>query len=120
MTDLAAMQKQIDDLEFEVSEYRRILAGPELPPNVGQLLTPSEGRMLRVLLAREIATKDMIAMSLWGIADYDRRDWKSIDVRLCALRKKLRPLNATITTIPHTGYSLDKEWRDRIMAEAAE
>lgn len=116
MTDPAAMQKQIDDLEFENAEYRRILLGPERRLPLSVHFTPSEDRVLRVLVARAVATDDMIAAALWGL--HHEQHWKGIAVRVCQLRKKLRFAKASITHERGIGYSLDSNTR-KLLAEKA-
>ena len=109
MTD-PATQKRIDDLEFENAEYRRILAGPEITQPAGIHFTPSETKLLRLLVAREVVTNDMAAAVLWDMEAVDK-DWKGIKVRMCRLRRKLLALGATIHCERDIGYTLDPATR---------
>lgn len=117
MNDPAAMQKQIDDLEYENGKLRAALAeeNVQMPALLG--LTHGEATVFRVLLKRLFATRETILLVLHGAAT--ARDPKIVDVYICHIRKKLKPLGIVINPVRGIGYEIDKQWRDKFM-EAAE
>lgn len=120
MSDPIAMQKQIDDLEFENAELRKALVPPtaQIPLEWG--LTPHEVEIVAAMAAREFLGKEQIRTVLYaGIPQGEERHWKNADVYIFKIRAKLKPFGVEIRTIWARGWQFDKEWRDKIMGRAA-
>lgn len=70
-------------------------------------------RVLAVLLRRDVAMKPTIIAALY---QYEGAvNPKIVDVLICHLRKKLRPLDINIETVWGRGYRLDRENRQRLL-----
>jgi two-component system cell cycle response regulator CtrA len=120
MISIAAMQKRIDDLEFEVAELRAALTPPQATVPLDWKLVGPELRLMTAMAARELLTKDQGMILLYaGIPGGEERDPKNLDVYICKIRKKVGPFGVSIATLWGRGWSLDKMWRDRIMGKAA-
>lgn len=77
-------------------------------------LTAHETRLLGVLMARRIATKDAIMAGIYRDRGVDAPEIKIVDVFICKLRKKIRDLGLTIETKWGEGYHLTPETKARI------
>lgn len=69
-------------------------------------LTPSEQRVMGVLLKREVVSKDAIMATLYRADGRDEAEIKIVDVFICKMRKKLKPFNISINTLWGIGYAL--------------
>ena len=76
-------------------------------PPVEWRLTSSEARVVGVLLKREVATKDAIMAALYRADARDEAEVKIVDVFICKIRKKLKPLGIQITTRWGQGYCIE-------------
>jgi two-component system cell cycle response regulator CtrA len=77
-------------------------------------LTPQENRFLGALVARPLATRDLIMAALYHHRGADEAEMKVIDVFACKLRKKLKPHGIEIHTVWGRGYRLDAATRTRL------
>jgi len=77
-------------------------------------LTPQENRLLGALVARPLATREVIMAALYHHRGIDEAEMKVIDVFVCKLRKKLGPQDIKIHTVWGRGYRLDTETRTRL------
>jgi DNA-binding response OmpR family regulator len=84
--------------------------GDTLPIPLAWRLTPSERSIFRVLVTREVATKDAMMASLYSHRPCDEPGARILQVLVCKLRKKL-PAGTTITNVWGIGYTLDPETR---------
>lgn len=78
-------------------------------------LTGSENALLGALMAKPVATKEMIYNALYGLHD-EPPGQKIIDVYVCKIRTKLKPWNIPIETLWGRGYMLSPESKARINA----
>lgn len=69
-------------------------------------LTPSEQRVMGVLLKRDVATKDAIMATLYRADGRDEAEIKIVDVFICKMRRKLKAFGIVIVTHYGMGYAL--------------
>lgn len=77
-------------------------------------LTPSERRVLGVLIARDLATKPAVLAALYTGLGRDEAEERIVDVFICKIRRKLTPFGVGIVTHWGQGFELDREWRQRL------
>ena len=77
-------------------------------------LTPQENRFLGALVARPLATRELIMAALYHQRGVDEAEMKIIDVFACKVRKKLKPHDIEIHTVWGRGYRLDTATRTRL------
>lgn len=100
-------------LRERVAVLERALTGCRtLPLEWG--LTGSEGRVVGVLLERELATTDAIMAAIYRNLGKDEADPKIVDVFICKIRKKLRPYGVAIETVWGRGYGIPAAQRRAI------
>lgn len=108
------LERENDDLRFRIAELESaIIADIPMPPAIG--LTGSEEMILRVLLAKPCATKEMFLAALYGARIDDAPAPKIVDVYLCKLRRKLERFGLTITTVWGRGYMLSPDERAGVL-----
>lgn len=105
------LQGRIDQLEAAM--------GMHFMAPLSWRLTGHEARVLGVLLAREIATKDAIMAALYRDTGRDEAEIKIVDVFICKLRKKLKPLGFPVQTSWGQGYFLQAETKEAIQQRIA-
>ena len=103
-----ALQKVIEGLEEKIA-YLEDLLGMSLDAPIELGLTPSEARVLGLLLKRDVATKDGLMVALYGRGNREEAEIKIVDVFICKIRKKLKPFSLTIETVWGQGYTMPKE-----------
>jgi two-component system cell cycle response regulator CtrA len=99
-------------LAERVAQLEAVLA-PELavPPGLG--LTPSEERVLRVLVARPLASREALRAALYRDFGREAGSDTTIAVFVHRLRRKLAPAGIQIATSWGRGWSLAGEARAR-------
>lgn len=109
---IAALQAKIEDLEFA-----NLILREQVAPDPTEIwfklklpLTPSEGRLMMVMLKRPLMTKQMALDALYMDRGGDWPDIKIIDVYICKIKKKLRRSerwsDIKIETVWGRGYCL--------------
>jgi DNA-binding winged helix-turn-helix (wHTH) protein len=76
-------------------------------------LTRSESHILVQLLMHDYGAKEDLRNAESTLVGRSVTD-NTVQTIICALRKKLKPYNVRIVTIPSLGYGLDKDARYRI------
>lgn len=76
-------------------------------------LTPSEQRVLTCLVGNTVATRDAILDALYAGRPSEPEP-KIIDVFVCRLRQKLKPLGVSILTVWGRGYQLSDDSRSLV------
>lgn len=92
-------------------EHLEALAGHRWLAPCEWSLTASETKVMGVLIARELASKDAIMAALYRNDGRDEAEIKIVDVFICKLRKKVAPFGVTILTVWGAGYRLPPEQR---------
>lgn len=115
---IEALEAERERLQARIEQLEGAM-GMHFAAPVSWLLTPHEARVLGVLLAREVATKDAIMAALYRDAGKDEAEIKIVDVFVCKLRKKLRPLGFSIETLWGRGYFLKPETKAAVEARIA-
>ncbi|WP_154072240.1 helix-turn-helix domain-containing protein [Bradyrhizobium erythrophlei] len=78
-------------------------------------MQPAEGRVLGMLLNRQLITKDAIYNMLYGHKpECDQPVWKSIDVVIHKVRKKLRAHDIEFVCIIGEGYTMKPEHKLKV------
>jgi|HubBroStandDraft_6_1064221.scaffolds.fasta_scaffold1252474_2 two-component system cell cycle response regulator CtrA len=81
-------------------------------------LTGREAQVFGLLMRHSVCPRERIFAAIWG---YDSEvDGKIVDVTVCHLRRKLRPLGLEIRTEYGVGYFLTPDGRRRARAMIAE
>lgn len=119
--DIAAMRATIDMLTEENRQLREQLNGDnEWLPDEPHL-SKTEGKILRLLMARNTVNRDTVFDSLYGDrSDADQPDFKTLDVCVCKLRKKLAPYGVVIATVWGEGYRLTDKGKTLLRTMAGE
>jgi DNA-binding response OmpR family regulator len=108
-----AVERENDELREKVQQLERlILADDPLPIEWG--LTATEEKVLRCLIARNLASKEAIHYALYGSVGDEGAEPKIIDVFICKVRPKLLPFGIEIETQWGRGYQLTAASRDAI------
>ena len=120
---IRSLQEENERLREQVAQLRAALSEcPPLPAEWG--LTVQQTLIFGVLLRRPCATHETLMTVLYS----DRSDADAVSdpavIRafICAIRRKLRPFDVTISTRWGHGYALDEQTRARlngILARAA-
>lgn len=79
-------------------------------------LSHHQGRALRHLLKRNVATWDSLFAVLYGDMPGDEPDIQAIYMLFHHMRRSLKPLGIEITTVYGEGYSLSSDMKQRIHA----
>lgn len=78
-------------------------------------LTPSESRILSVLMQRIMATKEQLLIAVTSdVTGNKQPEIKIVDVYICKMRKKLEPFGIVIETVWGRGYNLDADNRSKV------
>lgn len=117
-------QIRLDDVREENETLRERIRQLEtllapvvvLPPEWG--LSRNETLIFRVLLGREMATKDQMMAILYGDRADEPPDPKILSVFIFKMRKKLKPFDINIRTFWGSGAGLDPDTRQRFRATA--
>ena len=94
-----ALEERVRQLEGQAED------GDWVPAEWG--LTPTEIKVLNVLLKRSTATKEAIHAVLYGDDADGGAEMKIIDVLVCKIRAKIEPYGLKITTVWGQGYKLE-------------
>jgi two-component system cell cycle response regulator CtrA len=103
-----------DRLRDHITELKDALGLTfDAPPAL--MLSPSEGAIFGMLLARGFITKESILTAMYaGRPDGDDRpDPKIVDVYICKLRDKLSPHEITIETKHGEGFFIDRAMKSK-------
>ncbi|MGE0289287.1 MAG: helix-turn-helix domain-containing protein [Bradyrhizobium sp.] len=99
-------------LRAEVEDLRRLLAGGYEPP-VGWGLVNAEVRVLRALISRAIASKEMLYEALYHDSD-EEPALATVESHVSKLRRKIEPHGISIINERFRGYRLDEAGRQRL------
>ena len=86
-----------------------LLLGMQAAAPIEFRLTGKEEGVFGVLMAREIATKEMVMFALYSSLGKDEAEPKIVDVFICKIRRKLKPFGIDIKTVWGKGYYLTPE-----------
>jgi two-component system cell cycle response regulator CtrA len=100
-----ALLAEIARLEGQVEMLQDAL-GMTKEPFLGLGLTPAEHRLLGIFEARGLVTKEAAMLALYADRPNEEPEIKIIDVFVCKLRRKLKPLGIEIETKWGHGYQL--------------
>lgn len=111
--DVRKLEDRIEELEAENAWLREQVTVPaayHLP--LKWRLTKSEGTVLWVIISRPLATKEAIAMTLYGARDEPADPLKIVDVFVCKIRRKLEPFGIHVLTSWGRGYYFEPADRE--------
>ena len=120
MTALLSIVAERDTLAEENRMLREALMrveGHDLTRPACLLVSSTEWRVLRVLMVKSFASKDMLYDAICN--DRPEADWpqpKMTDVIVSKIRKKLKPLDLMIKTVWGAGYEVEPDSRARLAA----
>ena len=110
------LQAENDALRERLKAFERDFLGDDIVFPVSWRLTPSEKRVMGALLARAQVTRQQLLTAV-TLYDGDEPDIKIIDVLICKVRKKLKPLGIHIKTIWGVGYFIVQTTRAELRAK---
>lgn len=112
---LEALEAENERLRDRVTELEEALGfSIELPIYLG--LSPAEARVFGALMKRPTWTKEQLMVALYSHRPDDPPEMKIVDVFICKLRKKLKPIGIEIETLWGQGVRLSPAMRDRAQA----
>jgi two-component system, cell cycle response regulator CtrA len=113
-TELARARERIAELEAQLA-----LLSTELPAEAliaeRLRLTTGQAHILTLLLTRALVTRSGLMQWLWGWR-WEEKDPKGLDVRMCGLRKAVRPHGVEVETVYGTGWRLTDSSRRALKA----
>lgn len=105
--------REENDLLKEQVAYLQSLLVADDPLPAEWNLSPSEERLFRVLLSREVATRDVVIAAVYWGKDEPETAAKCIDVNVSRMRKKLSAFGVEVKTIWGRGYCLPSDVRQQ-------
>jgi two-component system cell cycle response regulator CtrA len=103
-----ALEMENERLRLRVEELEAAM-GMDLVAPLHFGLTGSQSRVLGVILARDVATKEAIMAALYEDVCRDRAEPKIVDVFACKLRAKLKKFGIEIATVWGVGYAMSPQ-----------
>jgi two-component system cell cycle response regulator CtrA len=103
------LTEQVELLQEQIAFLQSALLG-DSPLPLEWRLTETEERVMRVILAREYASKDAIMAALYWDKD-EPSDEKIVDVLVCKIRKKVQRFGIDVKNQWGRGYYLPREIR---------
>jgi hypothetical protein len=107
-------------LRDRVEELERILGTDRSTANrlrTAFELTPDQGKMLGMLMARSSVTHESLYAVIYGAKpECDQPEPKIVDVQICKLRARLKPYGFEIGTLWGEGYRLTPAMKAAIRA----
>jgi two-component system cell cycle response regulator CtrA len=111
-TTVATQARMITELQEDKRELLELLTDAGMkPPLPG--LSPNEARIFMALLRNE----RMSRQAIMAITQSRAEDSKIVDVWICKLRKKIKPLGLEIKNIWGEGYFIPREQREATRAK---
>lgn len=114
---IADLRAELEERDERIRQLEDIVRGKEwaLPPDVEAALTPTEARMLALLAAREMCTREALFEASRGVGSHDdATNIKVVDVHVSKMRRRITPLGIVIQSVWGRGYRLDAASRDRL------
>ena len=99
------VQRLQDENDMLRDRIKELEASANLMPIEFQL-TSKEESVLNLLAARSKCSRQQIMSHLYTVGVDDEPEIKIVDVFICKLRKKIKPLGVVIDTLWGHGYSL--------------
>lgn len=112
---LAAVEAENDELRERITQLEDALGMNVTVPLMFDI-TRSEQQLLGLLMERELVTKDLVMLALYGLRPEGGAEPKIVDVFCCKLRKKLKAWNIEIKTAWGRGYYLEESEKAKIRA----
>lgn len=111
------IRDRVAELEDENAELRSLLGlGADVEAWRVMGFTPTEARMINLLLARDVATRDQL-LFVCHPDDPDRRydtTGNVVSVHLARIRRKLKPLGAAVGCLWGSGWRMTAQDKDRL------
>lgn len=112
MSDLRA---QLDEALERIRQLEEELAGTSVAWPLDWGFTNSERAIMTSLMRHDFADKGNLYFSLYGHKSEDEQaEPKTIDVFVCRIRKRLKPLGLNIQTVWGKGYFISTEDKEAI------
>lgn len=111
---VGAQSRKITMLEEEKRALIEMIADSKEPPPI-RGMTANEAKILSALLRNERVSRSTIM----SITKSRAEDYKIVDVWICKLRKKIKPLGLEIKNIWGEGYFIPRESKDAFKAAEA-
>lgn len=111
---VGAQSRKITMLEEERRALVEMIADSKEPPPI-KGMTANEAKILSALLRNERVSRSTIM----SITKSRAEDYKIVDVWICKLRKKIKPLGLEIKNIWGEGYFIPREFKDAFKAAEA-
>ncbi|MGE4340332.1 MAG: helix-turn-helix domain-containing protein [Pigmentiphaga sp.] len=112
---------RVQELEDRNEQLEGLLSAPVAAPML-EILTPTEGIVVGLLMKRELVTRDQLMVAIYSAHPESKvADEKVCDVFVCKIRKKLSDFGVTILTRRGMGWVLPPESKEimRSLSEVA-
>lgn len=113
------LREENETLKEQVAYLEAALMGKDELP-LEWHLTPTQERIMRVCLTREVATKEAIATALYWDKPEPAEAINNINVHMVRIRRKLKPFGIEIKTRWGKGFYVPAETRDRFRTRHAQ
>lgn len=117
---IAELLQENELLRAEIAELKAV-ALPPLEETIavrllekGIRLTPAERTIVALLTQRAVASRSALMFALYQQQDKEAEE-KILDVYICRLRQKLKPVRVGIETVPSYGFRLTPEGRETLL-----
>jgi DNA-binding response OmpR family regulator len=110
---LEAVENENEMLRARNEQLEEMLGIRTLAP-ISFGLTPSESKVFGILMKRDLATKEMVMLTLYGDRPDDNVEIKIVDVFVCKMRKKIKAHDVPIETVWGQGYRIAPEAKQRV------
>lgn len=115
-----SLADEVELLRERVAYLESVLLGPPWRAPAEWKFTSSQSQIFRVLLTRELATKEQIVAALWSARpESELPDPTVLAVHISHIRKKLTRFGIVIHTAWGEGWRLDPRDRARLSADGA-
>ena len=111
---VAALEEENEALRMRLADLEREFGFHNTVPLIFGL-TSSEAKVLGILGARDVASKNQIMTALMADRGGDEEpELKIVDVFVCKMRKKLTPFGVVIDTVWGRGYRLTPDNKKKV------
>ncbi len=113
-----SLAEENDQLREEVRQLKEnialLVAGEPMPFPKAWRLDPMKTRLMRALIRDKWCSRKKLFTAMYFDREWPLRPEKALDVQICVLRQRLRPLGVKIVNHIGEGYSITLEDRAKL------
>ncbi len=109
----ATLKEKLDEALERIRQLEEELRGTAEAWPLDWDFTNSEQLIMTSLMRHDVATKENLYFTLYGHRN-DMPEWRPVEVFICHIRKKLKPIGVLIQTVWGKGYSIPQEDKEFI------